>query len=48
DASMAEALGRVVTDAAWREDLRARALARAEELSADRALKAWETLLAEV
>ncbi|RKG73917.1 glycosyltransferase, partial [Corallococcus terminator] len=48
DASMAEALGRVVRDAAWRDDLRTRALARADELSSERALKAWESLLADV
>ncbi|MCY1043754.1 glycosyltransferase [Corallococcus sp. bb12-1] len=48
DASMAEALGRVVKDAAWRDDLRTRALARADELSSERALKAWESLLADV
>ncbi|RKG97982.1 glycosyltransferase, partial [Corallococcus carmarthensis] len=48
DAAMAEALARVVTDAEWREGLRQRALDRADELSAERALKAWESLLAEV
>ncbi|RKI45213.1 glycosyltransferase, partial [Corallococcus sp. AB049A] len=48
DAAMAHALGRVVTDATWHEELRRRALGRADELSAERALKAWELLLAEV
>ncbi|MBZ4334412.1 glycosyltransferase [Corallococcus interemptor] len=48
DAAMAQALGRVVTDAKWRDGLRQRALDRADELSAERALKAWESLLAGV
>ncbi|RKH06433.1 glycosyltransferase, partial [Corallococcus sp. CA053C] len=48
DAAMAEALGRVVGDAVWRQDLRERALERAEELSSERALKAWESLLSDV
>ncbi|NPD24632.1 glycosyltransferase, partial [Corallococcus exiguus] len=48
DAAMAHALGRVVSDAKWRDGLRQRALDRADELSAERALKAWESLLAEV
>jgi glycosyltransferase involved in cell wall biosynthesis len=48
DASLAQALARVVSDGPWREDLRQRALVRAEELSAERALKAWESLLATV
>ncbi|NOK08233.1 glycosyltransferase, partial [Corallococcus exercitus] len=48
DAAMAQALSRVVEDAGWRDGLRQRALDRADELSAERALKAWESLLAEV
>ncbi|MBZ4421953.1 glycosyltransferase [Myxococcus sp. RHSTA-1-4] len=43
--ALADALGRVVSDDAWRKDLSARARARSEELSADRALSAWESLL---
>ncbi|MBL0693204.1 glycosyltransferase [Comamonas sp. JC664] len=43
--ALADALGRVVQDAAHREDLSVRARRRAEELSSERALTAWERLL---
>ncbi|NMO23073.1 glycosyltransferase [Pyxidicoccus fallax] len=43
--ALADALGRVVSDDVYRKDLSQRSRARSEELSADRALKAWESLL---
>ncbi|MCP3144656.1 glycosyltransferase [Pyxidicoccus xibeiensis] len=43
--ALAEALGRVVREEPWRRDLSTRARRRADELSADRALGAWESLL---
>ncbi|NVI98097.1 glycosyltransferase [Myxococcus sp. AM009] len=44
--ALADALARIVQDDVHRADLSARARRRAEELSADRALKDWESLLA--
>ncbi|MCE9666538.1 glycosyltransferase [Myxococcus stipitatus] len=44
--ALAAALARVVTDAPWRRSLSLRARARAEDLSSERALRAWEALLA--
>jgi glycosyltransferase involved in cell wall biosynthesis len=43
--ALADALGRVVRDEVYRKDLSERARRRAEELSAERALGAWESLL---
>jgi glycosyltransferase involved in cell wall biosynthesis len=43
--ALAEALGRIVHDEVHRKDLSVRARRRGDELSADRALKAWEALL---
>lgn len=43
--ALANALGRAVTDELYRKDLSRRARARAEELSAERALQAWEDIL---
>ncbi len=43
--ALAEALGRIVQDDVHRKDLSVRARRRGDELSADRALKAWEALL---
>ncbi|QSQ18781.1 glycosyltransferase [Pyxidicoccus parkwayensis] len=46
--ALADALGRVVGDDEFRQDLAGRAHRRAEELSAERALNAWESLLSSV
>ncbi|WP_163997878.1 glycosyltransferase [Pyxidicoccus caerfyrddinensis] len=46
--ALANALDRVVGDADFRQELSARARRRAEELSAERALSAWESLLSSV
>ncbi|MCY1015546.1 glycosyltransferase [Pyxidicoccus sp. MSG2] len=46
--ALANALDRVVGDTAFREELSGRARRRAEELSAERALGAWESLLSSV
>ncbi|WP_342380734.1 glycosyltransferase [Myxococcus stipitatus] len=43
--ALSQALGRVVSDEVHRQDLSRRARARAEELSAARALEAWDSLL---
>lgn len=43
--ALADALGRAVSDEVYRKDLSVRARGRAEELSSERALKAWESLL---
>ncbi|MCP3097525.1 glycosyltransferase [Myxococcus sp. K15C18031901] len=43
--ALSAALERVVSDAAWQRELSRRARARAEDLSSERALGAWETLL---
>ncbi|WP_164014778.1 glycosyltransferase [Pyxidicoccus trucidator] len=46
--ALADALGRIMDDEAYRQDLSQRAHRRSEELSADRALRAWESLLSTV
>jgi len=46
--ALADALGHVVSDKAHREDLAARARRRADELSPERALRTWESLLSSV
>ncbi len=46
--ALADALGRVVNDEIYRKDLAHRARRRSEELSAERALSAWEFLLSSV
>ena len=46
--ALAGALGRVIQDDVYRQDLAVRARKRAEELSAERALSAWESLLSSV
>lgn len=43
--ALANALGRIIQDEVHHKDLSVRARHRGEELSADRALKAWESLL---
>lgn len=46
--ALADALGRVVGDDVFRKDLAGRSRRRSEELSAERALRAWESLLSSV
>ncbi|MFP2907311.1 glycosyltransferase [Pyxidicoccus sp. 3LFB2] len=43
--ALADALGRIMDDDVYRQDLSHRARRRAEELSSERALSAWSTLL---
>jgi glycosyltransferase involved in cell wall biosynthesis len=46
--ALADALARVVEDDVYRKDLSVRAWRRSEELSSERALSAWESLLSSV